>query len=369
MMQIRFFCVMVAAFLLAACGGGGGSNSINMTPQTSGGESQTAFSQARSVTQTANFLAKGANSLKRIFQEDGNLVFGSVVQAHTAGLSAVSGVNTSFVGDRFTLEIERQDGNNIRLDTNRDAVSIVNSFTPAENPITDRPAVTGYLGQASTSEVTVAGALVEWSSTDYTDYMAGGYWVHLDFEAQGVEMGAFADGPDYEGTVSLPVTGTTATYTGYGGGAYFGQVGSDSVLPTGTVEMGEYSGNLNLVANFGTNTISGGIDNIDLLDVYQIAPNGNARSVGDFYSSGYELEFGTTSIEQNGQFTGNDVSLTHPDLSISGNGSWAGRFSTVDDSAGNPRAVVGTHKGYAVTPGGSEAVFVGVHYGATNQFE
>ena len=369
MMQIRFFCVMVAAFLLAACGGGGGSNSINMTPQTSGGESQTAFSQARSVTQTANFLAKGANSLKRIFQEDGNLVFGSVVQAHTAGLSAVSGVNTSFVGDRFTLEIERQDGNNIRLDTNRDAVSIVNSFTPAENPITDRPAVTGYLGQASTSEVTVAGALVEWSSTDYTDYMAGGYWVHLDFEAQGVEMGAGADGPDYEGTVSLPVTGTTATYTGYGGGAYFGQVGSDSVLPTGTVEMGEYSGNLNLVANFGTNTISGGIDNIDLLDVYQIAPNGNARSVGDFYSSGYELEFGTTSIEQNGQFTGNDVSLTHPDLSISGNGSWAGRFSTVDDSAGNPRAVVGTHKGYAVTPGGSEAVFVGVHYGATNQFE
>ena len=72
MMQIRIFCVIAAAFLLAACGGGG-SNSINMTPQTSRGESQTAFSQARSVTQTANILAKGANSLKRIFQEDGEV--------------------------------------------------------------------------------------------------------------------------------------------------------------------------------------------------------------------------------------------------------------------------------------------------------
>ena len=36
---------------------------------------------------------------------------------------------------------------------------------------------------------------------------------------------------------------------------------------------------------------------------------------------------------------------------------------------GTRGAVVGTHKGYAVTPGGSEAVFVGMHYGATNQFE
>ena len=371
---------LVFSLFLTACGGGG-SNSINMMPpaddnpptSSAGGETQTAFSGARSAnTQAETFdtLAQGTDTLQQVFRASSNTVFGSVAQAHTVGLSAVSGVDTSFTGDRFTLEIERQDGNNTRLDTDRNAVSIVNLYTPSQNSITNRPAVDGYIASVSTSKVTVAGVLVEWSNTDYTDYVAGGYWLHLDL-SQGVEMGAFADGPDYEGTVNLPATGT-ATYDGRAGGVYLTRYGTDAItyrIPAGTVAAGEYNGDLSLVANFGTNIISGGIDNILLFDSLGVTPDGNVFLFDDERTD-YELVFGATRIGSNGQFTGSDVSLTHSALSFTRNdGSWAGRFSTVDDSDGNPRAVVGTHKGSVATSGGAEAIFVGAHYGATNQFQ
>ena len=147
----NFTLILVFSLFLTACGGGG-SNSINMMPpaddnpptSSAGGETQTAFSEARFAnTQAETFddLAQGADTLQQVFRVSSNTVFGSVAQAHTVGLSAVSGVDTSFTGDRFTVEIERRDGNNIRLDTDRDAVSIVNSYTPSQNPVTNRPAV------------------------------------------------------------------------------------------------------------------------------------------------------------------------------------------------------------------------------------
>ncbi len=292
-------------------------------------------------------------------------MFGSVAQAITVGLAEVSGVDTSFTGDRFTLEIKRRDGNNIRLDTDRDEVSIVTEISPSQNPVTNRPALDGYMAQSSASRLTVAGASVEWSSTDYSDYTAGGYWLHLDTVSQGVEVGAFMDGPDYESAVNLPVTGT-ATYDGRAAGVYLGEYGTDLGLPRGTLEAGEYSGDLRLVANFGTNTISGDIDEIYLEGAY-LTPGG--IQVPFSVSSDYRLILGATPINQNGQFTGSNVRLTHPGLNITTSGTWAGRFSTVDDSAGNPRAVVGTHKGYTETPGGTVGIFVGAHYGATERFD
>lgn len=377
----KFALILVFSLFLTACGGGG-SNSINMMPpaddnpptSSAGGETQTAFSEARSTNsqaETFDTLAQVTDSLQQVYRASSNTVFGSVAQAYTAGLSPVSRVDTSFTGDRFTLDIERRDGNNIRLDSNRDDVYIVNEYTPSQNSVTNRPALDGYIVSASTSKATVAGVLVEWSNTDYTDYVAGGYWLHLDLASQGVEMGAFVDGLDYEGNVNLPATGT-ATYNGRAGGVYLSVYGSDALVPIGSTEMGEYNGDLSLVANFGTNTISGDIDNVGLFGAYLITPNGNVYDydIEDVSSSGYVLAFGATSIEQNGQFTGNNVRLTHPDLNFSSNsGSWAGRFSTIDDNSGNPRAVVGTHQGYAETTGGTEAIFVGAHYGATNQFQ
>ena len=364
--------MLAFSLLLGACGGGGG-NSISTVPSAgddpriSGGDTQTAFRQTR--TQATDVLTPGSRLLPRVFQEDDDVVFGSVAQARTVGLADVSGVDTSFTGDRFTLEIKRRDGSNIRLDTDRDDVSIVTEYSPSQNPVTNRPALDGYMAQSSASRLTVAGASVEWSSTDYSDYTAGGYWLHLDTVSQGVEVGAFMDGPDYESAVNLPVTGT-ATYDGRAAGIYLTKYGADVDGPIGTLEAGEYGGDLSLVADFGVSTISGRINNIDLFGSYQITPNGNVYYAGYGYTaSDYELVFGATPINQNGQFTGSNVRLTHPGLNITTSGTWAGRFSTVDDSAGNPRAVVGTHKGYTETPGGTVGIFVGAHYGATERFD
>ena len=331
---------------------------------------QTAFSGSR--PSSTNAITQNAQSIPNVLQQSGTTIFGSVVQAFTSGVPAVSGVDTSFDGDRFTFRINRQSGGPTMLDTDQDDTYITAEYTPTANVITDRPAVDGYIVRSSGTEVTAAGVSVEWSNTDFADYLAGGYWLHIDTDTPGVEIGAFIDGPDYDSVVSVPVTGT-ATYNGRAAGLYITSYGADiatQTLPTGSIEFGEYAGALMLVANFGTSSISGDIHNIDFFDSYTVTPNGTVVALADDPSSDYVLMFGATPIRQNGQFDGNNITLTHPTANIATtNGSWAGRFSTVDDSSGNPRAVAGTHRGYAATPGGSESVFVGAHYGSTGQFQ
>ena len=230
----------------------------------------------------------------------------------------------------------------------------------------------GYIVRVNSTEVTLAGVGVEWSDTDFADYLAGGYWMHLDIAASGVEIGAFIDGPDYDSVVTVPASGS-ATYTGRAAGLYITSYGTDistQTLPAGSLEFGEYAGALMLVANFASRSISGDIRNVDTLNAYTVTPSGDIFELADTPSTGYVMTFGSTSIRQNGQFVGNDITLTHPAVNIaSSNGSWAGRFSTVDDGSGNPRALAGTHRGYAATDGGSESVFVGAHYGSTGPFQ
>ena len=68
-----------------------------------------------------------------------------------------------------------------------------------------------------------------------------------------------------------------------------------------------------LVANFGTSSISGDIRDIDFFDAYTVTPNGDVVSLVDDPSSDYVLIFGATPIQQNGQFVGNNITLTPPD--------------------------------------------------------
>ena len=86
--------------------------------------------------------------------------------------------------------------------------------------------------------------------------------------------------------------------------------------------------------------------------------------------SDYRLILDSLRVNSDGTFRGSGVRLTHPDLNItSTEDTWGGKFSTMEDSMGNPRIVAGTHGGIATTSGGSEAAFIGAFYGATNQFK
>ena len=162
----------------------------------------------------------------------------------------------------------------------------------------------------------------------------------------------------------------TATYNGRAGGLYLGVSGADTVSTPGTFEEGQYQGNVRLTADFGTNQISGRIFNVDVYNVNGLEPNGNTYFNPFLTSTAYEAHLAPVSINSNGTFGGDGVSVTHPDLTItSSTGSWGGRFSNVNDSAGNPRTAAGTNAAYFTTAGGSEAILTGAFYGATEQFE
>ena len=314
-------------------------------------------------------IQSGQALLLNTLSQSSNTVFGSVVQSISVGVSDPSGVDTTFDGGRFTFQIDRADGSSTKLDTDSDALYVDYVYEPHENPVTDRPAADGYVYRINNSELTAAGVLVEWSNTDHTDYLAGGYWLHVDFETGGAEIGAFIDGPAYDRPVDMPVTGM-ATYNGRAGGFYVSSHGTDTNLAEGTIELGEYYGNLRLVADFGAMNISGGVSNMDLFPSYAESPEGLVYSLENTTDSGYGFRFGFAPINQEGQFTGNDFTVTHPSVGIaSSSGSWAGRFSTVDDSSGYPRGVAGTHKGGLTTNGGGKAAFVGMHYGTTGRFD
>ena len=212
--------------------------------------------------------------------------------------------------------------------------------------------------------------MIEWANTDFTDYLAGGYWIHV--EPSGVEMGAFIDGVDYPtpraADYTLPVTGT-ATYRGFAGGLYVAAGGTDSLSP-GSAEFGEYQGRARLTADFGTMQMSGRVDQTQIFNVVGQHANGVPYVNPGPQASDVEMVFRPVPINQNGTFFGDNVTFTSQDYAItSSSGSWAGQFSTVEDARGNPRAAAGTNTGYLETAGGSRAFLTGAFYGATERFE
>ena len=357
--------------LLSACGGGGSGGSWGLVntdpPSTPPADMQTAFSGTETRDITA--AAQAATNLLNAGRQSGDPIFGSVVQALTAGISGVTGVETSFNGGRFALRINRQNGSATTLDTDRDFVSDVVELSPSENLVTNRNAAEGYVYRLNEREFTAAGVSVEWSNDDFTDYLSGGYWLHVDLDTQGAEIGAFIDGPEFADTIQVPISGT-ATYNGNAAGVYLTSYGTeDPQIPAGTLEQGEYAGRTTLTADFGSNQISGRVDNIGLHNVLAVAPDGRTAYESDLTDTDYEIILGAVPISQAGTFWGQSVTLTHPQLQItSSDGDWAGRFSTIDDGAGNPRSVAGTHRAYVTSAGGSESVFAGAFYGATEQF-
>ncbi|MYB88776.1 MAG: hypothetical protein F4X93_02285 [Proteobacteria bacterium] len=375
-MYNRIFAVSFMALWLSACGGGGGSSEpAMMNPALAPAMheqqqplQQTAFEGDNQQGVTA--IGTVAPTISSALSLASETVFGSIVQTANRGLSSPVSVETVFTGARFTFLLNRRDNSTLFLDTDVDGTSVVQRFTGEENTVTNRSTTIGRIVRTNDDGVTVGSAAIEWSDDDFGNYLAGGHWIHVD-AARNVEFGAFIDGTDYKEAVTVPVSGS-ATYTGRAGGMYLGTYGTElSALygrPAGTLEAGEYLGTLHLTADFSSNMISGGVTNISLFDIAAF-PESGLMSVEDRLASGFEIDFGTTLIKQDGQFTGTTITLRHPLLNMTSSGSWSGRFSTVDDASGNPRAVAGTHHGHATTPEGTEAIFIGSHYGATERFQ
>ena len=371
--SVLWCCVMV---LLAACGGGGGSGSMTMRPGEPSSPppaagTQTAFGEAGTPPQFSSEPSR--RPIGGILLQSPP-VFGSVaMNLYSPNLAPVRSVDTTFTGDRFTLSVRRTNGSGFTLDTNRHYAEVVSDSTTTTNQVTERPFATGYIVDVSDTRVALAGATVEWSNADVTDYLAGGYWITFDAEAGSVDMGAFLDGTDYpaprDAAYTLPVTGT-ATYNGRAGGLYVVSAGTDAQpLPAKALGIGEYQGRTTLTADFGTMQIGGKVDQVQVGGGLFELPDGTQYPI-EVSATDIEMIFRPVSINSDGTFFGDDVGFTSRDFNITNSsGSWAGQFSTVEDAQGNPRAAAGTNTGYLETAGGSRAVFTGAFYGATGRFE
>ena len=353
----------VALLLISACGGGGGGGSPTATaptdpgPSPSSPTSETAFSANPSSSNDATLRAATATPS-----------FGSVTQSSNVNVSGVTtdAAQVTRRGDAFNLRVRRRDGSSFSLNT---ADHLIESY-PGVSPVTGRGWEEGVLLDYDSNSLTVMRGAIDYSSTDVTDWMAGGYWLHVrgnwrDGQISGVEVGAFVDGPEISRSASVPVQGT-ASYNGIAAGAYAAKYGTDAGGTVGTIEIGEYSGSFRAVADFSRGTVSGSVRNI-VVDAVATEPDGTTYAGSSAVPT--RLEIGATAINADGTFTGTDVRLTDPRFSfVSQQGSWGGRFSTIDDRTGDPRLVAGTHGGAANTTGGTSVRFIGAQFGATPNF-
>ena len=376
----RRLVILAAVFLvynLAACGGGGGSSkgeAITSPPPFGQGtvneqSRQGSMQQAATTLPAFGSVTQSSNSTGSSVSDDCTGPSCSGIPGHLISTDTAS---TTFTGDRFTLTVRREDDSPLVFDTATDEAE---QSLPGLSPVTGRQHRIGTIADATANSLAAAVTWVDWSSTDATDYLAGGYWLYvgIDLEAgdlADVEIGAFVDGPELSGSVTMPVSGT-ASYSGITGGIYASKYGTD--LPRGSAGSygaGEYLGNISLTANFDTSSISGVIDQIDIYGSYLETPSGTLQALDDLPQSGYQIMLDSLSITENGSFRGTGVRLDHPGLRMTHtDGAWGGRFSTLDDSSGNPRIVAGTYGGTARTAGASETAFIGAFYGSTELLE
>ena len=66
------------------------------------------------------------------------------MSSYTSGLAEVSSFNTSFDGERFVLELNRQDNSSSIVDTETASYAVGVNLTPEQNLLSNRDAVQGH---------------------------------------------------------------------------------------------------------------------------------------------------------------------------------------------------------------------------------
>ena len=312
--------------------------------------------------------------------------FGSVTQStnQTDGVTT-DRASAEFADGRLRVTVARQGKSALTLDS----AHVISDFDVG--PVTDT--VFGIPGAARTiqrwatlnvtgSAATISSLTATWATDDPSDYLAGGYWLHMTGsgfggispDVTGAEAGAFVHGPEISGPPeSLPTSGT-ATYRGPASGLYAFEYGTSEFepdfvsvrVPAGTIRIGDFTASATLTADFADNTISGciGCQGGFQISGITVAPDGGTTGFG---ASGdvARIHLGSLSIDpETGEFRGGGVTFSgtvhdgHLE-EASTSGSWGGRFSNRPVASGEPRAVAGTFGGAATTSGGSTSVFVG----------
>ena len=365
MLNIRFGGIAAALLLaLTACGGGGGgSGSTGVGPQAPGD----------GMSDRDILLADPEGNRQAI--EDASAPtprFGSVTQSTNSDSDGVTTdrARANLEGSKLTVMVTRGDDSSFTFNTADDRFSQETSTSEVSGLEFTHWGFVKQTGAGARTETTLAYAAHTSTGDDATDWLAGGYWLQLHGDIgvgriDRIEAGAFVDGPELRTSPTLPTIGTAA-YNGEARGFYGTVYGTDDPnVPQGSVEVGLYEGKVALTADFQDAIVSGEIDEITL--DYRLTEAGSGDVFTGQIESEYTLTLGDAPIAANGQFASKDITLAHPDLTITSSGSWGGRFSSEADADGNPRVVAGTHGGTGTTPEGSKASFIGAFYGVTDR--
>ena len=355
---------------LAACGGGGGGGgggadsdrpmavapSMTMSPPEATKPSKTAKAVSSSAEETPRQTARTA-----VF----GLLSGAGAKFGSVAISTgnnVSSVSTAFNGQRAAAKIGRTGTRAVLLDTD-DAVSDTGIGASLVG-LPGRSGRTRYVYSQTSASSTFGLLATDWSNTDPTDYLAGGYWLEIKGSPLAVEIGAFVDGPELSlvNPPTLPISGT-ASYAGSAAGMYAVLYGTDFSVPAGSGEFGEFLGTATLNADFSAGTIGGCIGcrgDVFLTGSYENSVTGETREFGGVPTD-YEVHLGRRhSTGALAHFQGSNVALSSPTVAITEtSGYWAGKFSNKLNENDNPRLAAGTFGGEGATAGGTKALFVG----------
>lgn len=384
-------------FALAACGGGGTPTpkpEAQAQPQpeqpapapTPGGSAPTEAD--RNSVRTAD-SGKTIESARRA--ADSLPGFGSVTQSTNGNENGITTdrARAAATTSGVTVTVTRANGSALTLDSS-DAVHSellpAGVFRISGPPRTARAWLTANIANRA---ATVSRFAVTTANGNSNDWLAGGYWLHIAGQnllataptVTRAEMGAFVDGPELRSPPNLPTT-TLAYYEGLGAGAYANRYGNGftaaGVAP-GSSEIGEFTGTIELNANFRNNTIYGCVGckgNVLFTGVFEDGATG-AQNTFEDVPSDYQLHLGTAQIESNGTFHADNVTLSSARVQQAGlgfteqGGSWGGRFSnilyTYATEENEPRLVAGTFGGRAALSDGSQAAYVGAFVAGRSQ--
>lgn len=353
-----------ASLLLGGCiegiGLGGGGSGGTTSPTVSDPLPAIAEAQTAGADRSRDASAEAAVALPR---------FGSVTQSSNSAFGVTTDTaSTAFDGNRLTLRIDRRRGSDSVLEPVPDGASYIDAS----------PAMAGHSGRfyalagVTDAGVSVAVAYTSWDNADPTDYLAGGYWMHLEADLNApdlfeLEVGAFIDGPELSGTPTLPVSGT-ASYRGSAVGLYaYEYGGGHAQSATHLADVGQYEGSVTLTANFGANWISGRIDEVSVSG-FRTARDGRETEFHD-EAPFAQVALGAATIRPDGRFSNSDVRVVAGAGRVIGptGGSWGGGFSHIPDAAGDPRLVAGTAGAEWSEPDGSRGAVIGAYFATGSQ--
>lgn len=302
-------------------------------------------------------------------------------------IPASGAVRSAFDGTDVVVTVTRRDHSTLTLDGSQ---HLVTELEPNQTDRAGRPRIHSRITDQDMGSITTVALGVSWGNDDFSDYTAGGWWIHIEGERKAnpipsdrvedafetitsVEVGAFMDGPEFMGTPVLPELGT-ATYNGETRGLFVSLITEPdamviSRLPFAVRQYGEFVGDAAFTADFSDMTIMGVVDNIFLEgDIVMATDNAFVSKFAG--ASTYRADLLELPIRPDGTFSGSGLQVTNPNRDIaSSEGSWSGKFSTLTDSNDVSRLVGGTVGGSFRTANESEAVFIGSFYGMTPQFQ